>query len=123
MLTFIGILLYITAVILFSEIAPPKSTNWSIFYFSSVFIGFLLISIDKAIYSVGSFSKRVMIVSSMFFLIMLIQQLTLINKPYDYYMESVNDVFIDTVKFLLISIVLLIISIKYLKKWGKISKK
>jgi hypothetical protein len=124
MLTYLGILLFIFAEMIFSEYAPEKSTNWSIFYFSSVFVSMIMISLNEIIRSYKKVMVYLFCVCCLFFIMLLGQQLLLINSDYDFYMKSVNDSFIDKLRHLFIIISFVVIIINYIiRLWEKRSVK
>ena len=54
-----------------------------------------------------------------FFMVVIIQFLLQINKPYEIYRTCVNDSFIDTLRYGFFAVALILISFKYLIKWVK----
>lgn len=125
MLTYLGILLIILAEMIFSEYAPGESTNWSVFYFSSMYLSYILISLDQFIKSYDKTMRVVLFQCFLYFAILFVIQLTLINQPYDFYMESVNDDFGDLLRHIffigVISAYSFKIIIKRCRKPGAIS--
>ena len=90
MLTLIGIFIMSLAEFVFSFSANGGSTNWSIFYFASWYLGVVLVSADlvwkdpsKAIrFSGAAFGA--------FFIILMILEMSFINVPFDEYIIGVN---------------------------------
>lgn len=119
MLTLVAILIYILGEMAFSEYAPSGSTNWSIFYFVVNYLSLILICIDKFINSFSKIIRHLSLLCIAFFTAVSVQFLILINKPYEQYLESVNDTTIDTIKYLFFTILIVIISLNSYKKWAK----
>lgn len=119
MLTLIGILLYILSEMIFTEYAPPKSTNWSVFYFVMNFTSFIIISLDQFIKSYDRFIRWISLLFILFFMTSSFRFLMQINKSYDLYLISVNDYFIDTVRYIFFIISLILISLNFIIKWVK----
>lgn len=76
-----------------------------------------MIALNEIIKSFDKFTRILLSMCILFFLIMLIQQISLINIPYEKYRISVTDSFIDTIRFGFFTITIGVISFKYLKKW------
>ena len=91
MLTLLGLFIFALAEGVYSYFASAGCTNWSIFYFSLVYLSMMLISIDVT-YRENSQSMQLTSISfSVFFLILMIMELSFINVPFDKYIINVND--------------------------------
>lgn len=122
-LAYIGFTFVILGEIIFSEYAPGRSTNWSVFYYSSLYLGLFVISIKDIIYSTANFDKALSVIFSLFFITMSVNMIMKIGMDYDSFIISVNDNFIDTVRYLLLGLTGGLISIKHLKSWARHSQK
>lgn len=90
MLTFLGILLFILVQLIYDSYCVYDCTNCSIFYFTGLYVSFLIICIDKFLYEYDRVIKNYMISAIILFSILIIRELTLINSEYTYYIQSVN---------------------------------
>jgi len=119
-LTHIGLIMVIFGEVAFSEYAPEKSTNWTIFYFVFWHSGALLISLNEALKSFDKYTMYVSFVFCGFFITMIVNLLLKINMDYDLFLKSVNDTFIDAVRYLLLGVTGIILSLpKIIKLWQK----
>lgn len=121
MLTLIGIFLFAFAEFLFDYAAVGGSTNWSIFYFASTYLSISLISADL-LFNGGSKSVKLSGISfAVFFVVLMILELTHINVPFDEYIVSVSETKLKLVTYGLLAVVLVTISVKAWEKrlWRK----
>ena len=124
MLTYLGILLIKLAEMIFSEYAPAQSTNWSIFYFGSMFASYSMITLDQVIKSYNKTIRLLFYQCFLFFIILFVQQLCLINAPYEFYYKSVNNDFIDLLRHGFFIVTIFIFSFQQIKKrWAKRQEK
>jgi|GEM_PF-3913602 len=115
MLTLIGIAIIALAEWLFDYKAVGGSTNWSIFYFASIYLSVALISVDLFIRASKSI-KYTGMAFAIFFVVLAIYELTFINVPFDDYIVSVNENKLRIITTGLMCIALLFIN---LLAWGK----
>lgn len=115
MLTLIGISIFGLAEFLFDYLAVGGSTNWSIYYFVSLYMAFALISFDLFLKAIKSI-KYTGIAFSLFFAVLAIYELTFINVPFDNYIVSVNENKLRIVTIGLLCVAFLFIN---LLAWGK----
>jgi hypothetical protein len=115
MLTLIGISIFALAEFFFDHFAVGGSTNWSIYYFVSLYIAFAIISIDLFIKAEKSVEYTGM-AFTIFFIVLAVYELTFINVPFDNYIVSVNENKLRILTIGLLCIALLFIT---LSAWGK----
>lgn len=117
MIKYIGILLFLLTNYLFDSFAPPKSTEWSVFFFSSMYISLFLITLDEAISDHGRITRKIYWAISGVFILRSIYELWLIQLPYKEYIESANSN-ISCGLFLIVFILFItIIFVKNRKIW------
>jgi len=118
-LTYIGLALMVIGEMIFTEYATPKSTNWSIFYYASFYIGCFLIALEKVLLNYSKFNKQISYLFAVFFIAMAVNMLIKINMPYKDFMISVNDTYVDWIRYLFMGVAGIIISFKKLIIWAK----
>lgn len=118
-LTYTGLALMVLGEMIFDEFAPKQSTNWSIFYFVSFYTGGFLISLEKVLLNLSKFNKQIALLFGVFFITMAINLLLKINMPYDNFMISVNDTYIDWIRYLFMGVAGIFITFKHLTTWAK----
>ena len=123
MVTILALFLSVIIEMIFTEFSPPKSTNWSVFYFVGYFLALGIIATDQFIKSYDKLTRNLSLLIIVFLIVNSIRFLLLINGMYSVYLESVNDYFIDTVRYVFISAALILISINLYSKWLKHSRK
>lgn len=114
MIKYIGILYFLMANYVFDTLSVPKSTGWSVFYFSSVYISLFLITIDDAIHDHGRLTRKIYQAISLVFLMRAIYELCLIRLDYQQYMISANS-YSSGILFLVIFILIILTII--IKNW------
>ena len=143
----IGLFLIVIAEVFYDSFAPPTSTNWSVCYFACVYLGLMLITIDlfirenklfissagklihnteiyslvKLYFSSSGYSGRLLItIIFLFFGFLLYFDLSLLNVPFDVYVESVADRLAND---LLRQGVLILLTFLIILQWVKRRKK
>jgi hypothetical protein len=111
MLTLIGIAIVLVAEYVFNQMAMGESTNWLIYYFGSVYFGMTLISADLLFRNVSKSISYAGISFAVFFITLMIIELTFINVPYDEYIINVNDNKLRVINYTLLAIILIYISL------------
>ena len=111
MLTLIAILIVLVAELVFDYAASAGATNWYIFYFSCMYISYILIVIDVVFRENSISMQSTAIAFSLLFLALLIRELSFINVPFDEYIVGVNNNKVKTVLGGIISVILIFITI------------
>lgn len=91
MITLIGITIFLLAEIIFDFKAVGGSTNWSIFYFTSTYLAFTLVAMDQLFKETSKTIRYTSTSFALFFVILLVMELSFINVPFDEYISGVNE--------------------------------
>lgn len=123
MIKYIGILYFLMANYLFDTLSVPKSTGWSVFYFSSIYISLFLITIDNAIIDHGRLTRKIYQAISFVFLLRAVYELSLAGLDYNKYMLSANSYLSCSIFLIVFVLVILIIILKNRSEWLRKLKK
>ena len=124
MVKFLSILAFLGVNILFNMYAPARHTNWSIFYFTILYLSFAIISIDEFLFNISKIIRYHFLTAFVFFIFLVTLELLQINEPYNEYYMGVNALWIRIVTSIYISISCLVISAQFIfKRWKKLKKK
>jgi uncharacterized membrane protein YbhN (UPF0104 family) len=110
MLTLLGLFIIALAELVYNHSANAGSTDWSIYYFGSIYLAVTIISADLLFRENSKVIQACAFSFGVFFIILLVLELLFINVPYNDYIEGVND---NKVRFLamgVLSIILIFIS-------------
>ena len=119
MLKFIGIYILIFGELIYSVYAPPKSTNFSVMFFTSMWLSVFIVSLDGYLFNYSKILKYGFIVSGLMAFVFLFVELIKINMPYEEYIQSVNDKYLNFAIHLLMGIFLLVISVETIIKFTR----
>lgn len=114
MLTFLAILYFIISGIIFDSFGDWESTPWNVFYFSSLFLSFLIISYDTYQRVKDKIVKGYMISAIFFFFALIIRELSLTELSIEQYLESINSVVAKIIGVAYVGTVSFVISYRFL---------
>jgi len=89
MIKYIGIILLLLINYIYDHNAPPNSTGWCVFYFSSFYICIGIICLED-MFSGGPITRKIYSVISILFFIRAAYEISLVNLPFDEYMIAAN---------------------------------
>jgi len=119
MLIVIGILYFLMAGIIYDTYGLYDETIWNVYYFGSVYLSFLLISLDRYLYSYDKIIKGYMASAMILFFALIIRELSLINLPYKLYIISINSDISKIIGISYIGITSFLMSYIFLKNYFK----
>jgi len=90
-LSYWAVWLFVIVEVIFEYFAMGESTNWSIFYFSSVYLSISMVCADLFFYETAKAVRATSIAFCLFFVVLIVLELKHINMPFLEYMVSVND--------------------------------
>ena len=111
MISLIGLALIAMAEFIFDYKSTGESTNWSIFYFTSMYCGLVIFAFDIMFNNLSEAVRSIAIALGVYFFVMAAIELKYINAPWDTYIESVNRVELRQLAMYLLVIAVIIISI------------
>ena len=120
MLTLIGLFIFAFAELVYDYSAVGEVPEWSIFYFASTYLAATIIAFDLLFRENSKAIRLTAISFGVFFVILMISELTFIGVPFDEYIINVNAGKIKILALGLLSVVLIFIS---LMAWEKIRTK
>jgi tetrahydromethanopterin S-methyltransferase subunit F len=121
MLSLLGLFVIVSAEFLFSYSAVGGNTNWSIFYFASSYLGFAMVGLDILFKENSKSVRYTGLTFGIFFVLLVLIELSFINMPFEEYIVSVNN---NKIRVIACGLVIPILIFITLKAWeGRRSKK
>jgi hypothetical protein len=112
MLTLVALFFFVLTQFVYDYTAIGDSTNWSIFYFSTTYLSFTLIAFDLIFKESSKAIRYTALSMGLYFIFLIFLEITLINVPFDEYMQKVNDTHIAIGAGIVLCFLLIFISIK-----------
>lgn len=119
MISLIGISIICLAHLVYDYFGMGGSTNWSIYYFTSIYLGIITVAFDVICKEQSKTVRYIALSMGLYFLTYLIWELTFINVPFDQYMKRVNNYNMLIISSTIFGITVLVISLKALAQWVK----
>ena len=123
MISFIAILMFLIVQSLFNEYAPPQHTGWSIFYYCTLWLSFILISIDNWIKDYSTLRRKTFLILTIPMFYQLGLHLSCINKTYTEWYRIIDSRLFEIIFITLILLTSLYVIIDNYKLWAKSLKK